>query len=63
MDPTWVRQLRDETLEAGRAFFPKQWGDGLFCRQELQLVGRKLDGLEWNESPWPVLLPLNQEAA
>jgi hypothetical protein len=24
-------------------------------------MGRKLDGREWNESPWPVPLPIDQE--
>ncbi len=60
MSPEWVRQLRDETLEAGRSFFFKQWGDGLFSPKYLRELGRTLDGREWNESPWPVPLPIKQ---
>lgn len=51
----WVRRLRDETKEAGQAFFFKQWGDAWLKRW-----GRRIDGLEWNESPWPVPLPIDQ---
>jgi protein gp37 len=60
MDPTWVMQLRDETKEAGRDFFFKQWGDQ-WTKKWLKVLGRKLDGREWNESPWPVPLTINQE--
>jgi protein gp37 len=55
MLPDWVRQLRDETKEAGRVVFFKQWSD------QLKKAGRELDGREWNESPWPVPLPINME--
>jgi protein gp37 len=58
MHPNWVRQLRDETKEAGRAFFFKQWGDQ-WTKQWLKVIGRTIDGREWNESPWPVALPIN----
>jgi protein gp37 len=58
MHPDWVRQLRDETKAAGRAFFFKQWGTGLFGHKYLRELGRSIDGREWNESPWPVPLRL-----
>jgi protein gp37 len=59
MEIDWVRQLRDETKEAGRAFFFKQYGEDLFTAKHLRELGRELDGREWNESPWPVPLPIN----
>jgi protein gp37 len=55
MAAEWVRRLRDETQEAGRAFFFKQWGDSW------KLNSRALDGRDWNESPWPVPLPVNAD--
>ena len=55
MEADWVKLLRDETKEAGRDFFFKQWGD---CW--LRKCGRMIDDREWNESPWPVALPINQ---
>jgi protein gp37 len=61
MHPEWVRQLRDETKEAGRAFFFKQWGDGNWTKAWLKEIGRTLDDREWNESPWPVPLPISNE--
>jgi protein gp37 len=51
MSVDWVRQLRDETKAAGRAFFFKQWGGGLFSKAYVKDIGRTLDGREWNESP------------
>jgi protein gp37 len=59
MEANWVRWLRDEVKGYGRAFFFKQWGDGLFTRKWLKELGRTIDGHEWNESPWPVVLPIN----
>jgi protein gp37 len=59
----WVRQLRDECQEYGRAFFFKQWGEGNWTKAWLKEIGRTLDGREWNESPWPVPLPIDQRAA
>jgi protein gp37 len=56
MIPAWVRRLRDETKRYGRAFFFKQWGTGLFSREERLRLGRTLYGEEWNENPWPVPL-------
>jgi protein gp37 len=44
--PEWVRELRDQCLQQGVAFFFKQWG-GLRPKSG----GRLLDGLEWNEFP------------
>ena len=46
MDPDWVRDVRDQCLAAGVAFFFKQWG-GLRPKSG----GRLLDGREWSQ--WP----------
>lgn len=46
MDHSWVREVRDQCLEAGVAFFFKQWG-GLRPKSG----GRTLDGREWSEFP------------
>lgn len=48
VDPAWARGLRDRTLEAGVAFFWKQWGG-----RTPKANGRLLDGREWNEFPAP----------
>jgi protein gp37 len=48
MDPEWVREVRDQCLERGVAFFFKQWG-GLRPKSG----GRELDGREWNQFPHP----------
>lgn len=45
-DPAWARSLRDQCVEAGVAFFWKQWG-GFTPKSG----GRLLDGREWNEYP------------
>lgn len=42
----WVRELRDQCLKQGVAFFFKQWG-GLRPKSG----GRLLDGIEWNGFP------------
>lgn len=42
----WVREVRDQCLSAGTAFFFKQWG-GLRPKSG----GRVLDDREWNEFP------------
>lgn len=42
----WVRQVRDQCLSQGRAFFFKQWG-GI----RPKTGGRELDGREWSEFP------------
>ena len=46
MDPDWVRDIRDQCLAAGVAFFFKQWG-GVNKKR----TGRELDGRFWNEMP------------
>lgn len=46
MNLAWVREVRDQCLESGVAFFFKQWG-GLRPKSG----GRDLDGLEWNQFP------------
>lgn len=44
----WVRQIRDQCLAAGVAFFFKQWG-GVRSKSS----GRSLDGRTWDEMPAP----------
>ncbi|NNN13418.1 MAG: phage Gp37/Gp68 family protein [Acidimicrobiaceae bacterium] len=46
MDPTWVREIRDDCLEAGVAFFFKQWGG-----RTPKANGRELDGRHWDDMP------------
>jgi protein gp37 len=46
MNPDWVREVRDQCLESGVAFFFKQWG-GL----RPKAGGRKLDHREWSQFP------------
>jgi len=48
----WVRDIRDQCLDSGVAFFFKQWG-GVRKKKN----GRSLDGREWNEMPMPISLP------
>lgn len=50
----WVREVRDQCLCAGVAFFFKQWG-GLRPKSG----GRSLDGREWNDLP--VILESSEE--
>jgi protein gp37 len=45
-NPDWVRSLRDQCLEAGVAFFHKQWGG-----RTSKSGGRELDGRTWDEMP------------
>ncbi len=52
MHPDWVRDLRDQCLARGVAFFFKQWG-GLRPKSG----GRTLDREEWNQ--WPNALTRN----
>ncbi len=47
-DPTWVRDLRDRCVDAGVAFFFKQWGG-----RTPKAGGRELDGREWSHFPVP----------
>ena len=56
MNPDWVRDIRDQCIDAGVAFHFKQWG-GVFKKRN----GRELDGRTWDEMP-ALLIP-NAEAA
>lgn len=46
IDPTWVRDIRDQCLAQNVAFFFKQWGG--FAKKR---SGRLLDGRTWDELP------------
>jgi protein gp37 len=46
MDADWVRQIRDQCVASGVAFFFKQWGG-----YRPKANGRTLDGREWDEYP------------
>ncbi len=46
MQPEWARSVRDQCVNAGVAFFFKQWGG-----VQKKKAGRELDGREWNEFP------------
>jgi protein gp37 len=46
MDPAWVREIRDQCIDAEVAFFFKQWG-GVFKKR----AGRKLDDRAWDQYP------------
>ena len=46
IDSAWVREIRDQCLNSGVAFFFKQWG-GLRPKSG----GRELDGQTWNQFP------------
>lgn len=46
MNSEWVREVRDQCLASGVAFFFKQWG-GLRPKSG----GREIDGREWSEFP------------
>lgn len=46
MDSAWVEDIRDQCLEAGVAFFFKQWGG-----RTPKANGRELDGRHWDEMP------------
>jgi protein gp37 len=45
-DIGWVREIRDQCLETGTAFFFKQWGG-----RTPKAKGRLLDGRTWDEMP------------
>jgi protein gp37 len=49
MDPGWVRDIRDQCVDADVAFFFKQWG-GVFKKK----TGRTLDRRTWDEYPVPM---------
>jgi protein gp37 len=46
IDPEWVREIRDQCLAQGVAFFFKQWGG-----TRPKTGGRELDGRQWSELP------------
>jgi protein gp37 len=46
VEASWVRELRDASVEAGTAFFFKQWGG-----RTPKAGGRELDGRTWSEYP------------
>jgi len=46
MHPDWVRQVREQCVAQGVAFFFKQWGG-----PRPKSGGRELDGKEWNQFP------------
>ncbi len=46
MAPSWVKDIRDQCVEAGVPFFFKQWGGTRKKR-----TGRTLDGRTWDEYP------------
>ena len=50
MSIEWVRQIREDCLEARVSFFFKQWGG-----RHSKAGGRSLDGRTWNELPLTVL--------
>lgn len=50
--PEWVRDLRDQCIEQGVAFFFKQWGGVIKSR-----TGRELDGRTWDEYPRHLTFP------
>jgi protein gp37 len=53
MSGAWVRNIRDQCIEAGVPFFFKQWGvhnEGLI-RVGKKQAGRLLDGRTWDQRP------------
>ncbi|MGP7984289.1 DUF5131 family protein [Rhodoblastus sp.] len=46
MKEEWALDIRDQCIDAGVAFFFKQWGG-----RSPKAAGRELDGREWNEFP------------
>jgi protein gp37 len=46
IDPAWVRDIRNQCVAAGVAFFFKQWGGRV-----AKAGGRRLDGRTWDEMP------------
>lgn len=46
MEASWVKEVRDQCLRAGVAFFFKQWGGVQKKRR-----GRELEGRTWDEMP------------
>lgn len=52
MDPEWALDVRNQCVEAGVAFFFKQWGG-----RSPKAAGRLLQGKEWNEFPFTTRAP------
>ncbi len=48
MNEEWVRNIRDQCIDANVAFFFKQWGG-----TRKKLTGRVLEGRTWDEYPAP----------
>ncbi len=46
MKPEWALDIRDQCVDAGVAFFFKQWGG-----RSPKAAGRLLEGKEWNVVP------------
>jgi len=46
MSPEWALDIRDQCIEAGVAFFFKQWGG-----RSPKAAGRLLEGKEWSQFP------------
>lgn len=46
VDPAWVKDIRDQCLSAGVAFFFKQWGG-----KNKKRSGRVLEGQTWDQMP------------
>lgn len=46
MDPSWVRDIRDQCVHSGVPFFFKQWGG-----VNKKATGRELDGQTWDQMP------------
>ncbi|HXW71016.1 MAG TPA: phage Gp37/Gp68 family protein [Methylocella sp.] len=55
MKPEWVMDIRDQCIDAGVAFFFKQWGG-----RSPKTGGRLLEGKEWSQFPL-TLLPSPQQ--
>lgn len=51
IEPSWVREIRDQCLKAEVPFFHKQWGG-----RTPKAHGRELDGSIWSEMPKPTYL-------
>jgi protein gp37 len=51
MDPEWALDIRDQCVQAGVAFFFKQWGG---CNKKK--AGRELEGRTWDDMPRHVSL-------
>jgi protein gp37 len=49
VDAAWVINIRDLCLEAGVAFFFKQWGG-----VQKKKTGRTLEGRTWDQMPMAV---------